>query len=92
MTNRILVTYATRAGSTVEVAAAIGETLRGSGFSVDVKPVKEKPSVEGYQAVVVGSAIRLGSWLPEAVNFVKNNQDRVLFQGVGSSTRGVGLD
>jgi menaquinone-dependent protoporphyrinogen oxidase len=74
MTNRILVAYATRAGSTVEVAAAIGEALSGRGFLVDVKPVKEKPSVEGCQAVVIGSAIRMGSWLPEAVNFVKNNQ------------------
>jgi menaquinone-dependent protoporphyrinogen oxidase len=74
MTNRILVAYATRAGSTIEVAAAIGEALSQRGFSVDVKPVKEKPSVDGYQAVVVGSAIRMGSWLPEAVNFIKDNQ------------------
>lgn len=74
MNNRILVTYATRAGSTVEVAAAIGETLGARGFSVDVKPVKENPQVDGYQAVLVGSAIRFGQWLPEAVEFVKNNQ------------------
>lgn len=74
MTDRILVTYATRAGSTVEVAAAIGEALSGRGFSVDVKPVKEKPPVEGYQAVVIGSAIRMGNWLPAAVNFIKDNQ------------------
>jgi menaquinone-dependent protoporphyrinogen oxidase len=74
MPNRILITYATRAGSTVEVAAAIGNVLARRGFSVDVKPVKEKPSVEGYQALVVGSAICMGSWLPEAVNFVKDNQ------------------
>lgn len=74
MNKRILVTYATRAGSTVEVASAIGETLRGRGFSVDVKPAKENPSLDGYQAVVIGSAIRMGSWLPEAVDFIKNNQ------------------
>lgn len=74
MNNRILVTYATRAGSTDEVAAAIGETIGARGFSVDVKPVKENPQVDGYQAVLVGSAIRFGQWLPEAVEFVKNNQ------------------
>jgi menaquinone-dependent protoporphyrinogen oxidase len=74
MSNRILVTYATRAGSTIEVAAAIGETLSGNGIMVDVRPVKERPSVQDYQAVVIGSAIRMGNWLPEAVNFVKDNQ------------------
>lgn len=72
--NRILVTYATRAGSTAEVAEAIAETLRARGFSVDVNPVKQNPQVDSYQAVVVGSAIRFAQWLPEAVAFVKNNQ------------------
>ena len=74
MNKRILVTYATRAGSTVEVAAAIGEALSKRGFAVDVKPVKEKPSLANYQAVLMGSAIRAGNWLPEAVDFVKTNQ------------------
>jgi len=74
MNKRILVTYATRAGSTVEVAAAIGETLAKRGFAVDVKPVKAKPSLDGYQAVVLGSAIRIGSWLPEMMDFIKQHQ------------------
>ncbi|GIV73956.1 flavodoxin domain-containing protein [Caldilinea sp.] len=74
MNNRILVTYATRAGSTAEIAAAIAETLAARGYAVDVKPVKEKPSLDGYTAVVLGSAIRMGNWLPEAVDFVKANQ------------------
>ncbi|MDD5467576.1 MAG: flavodoxin domain-containing protein [Anaerolineales bacterium] len=74
MNKRILVTYATRAGSTVEVAAAIGESLNQRGFAVDVKPVKAKPSLNGYDAVVLGSAIRMGGWLPEMVDFVKANQ------------------
>lgn len=74
MNNRILVTYATRAGSTVEVAAAIGETLSARGFAVDVKPVKDQPPLDGYQAVIMGSAIRMGQWLPEAVDFAKTNQ------------------
>ena len=74
MTNLILVTYATRAGSTAKVAAAIGETIAARGFEVDVEPIKEKPSLDGYQAVLVGSAIRMGNWLPEAAEFVKDNQ------------------
>jgi menaquinone-dependent protoporphyrinogen oxidase len=74
MNKKILVTYATRAGSTAEVAIAIGEALNKRGFAVDVRPVKEKPNLANYQAVLMGSAVRMGSWLPEAVDFVKTNQ------------------
>lgn len=74
MNKRILVTYATRAGSTVGVAKAIGETLSKRGFAVDVKDVKENPSLDGYQGVIIGSAIRLGGWLAEATDFIKYNQ------------------
>ncbi|HYF91324.1 MAG TPA: flavodoxin domain-containing protein [Symbiobacteriaceae bacterium] len=74
MSKRILVTYATRTGSTVGVAAAIGETLGSRGFAVDVKPVKENPRTDGYDAIIMGSAINGGQWLPEAVEFVKNNR------------------
>ena len=75
MNNRLLVTYATYAGSTVDVAAAIGDTLATRGFSVDVKPIQENPQVDGYQAVLIGSAVQHANWLPEAIDFVKSNQD-----------------
>ncbi len=42
---RLLVVYASFAGSTIEVAAAIGQTLAGRGFSVDVRPYIH-PTVE----------------------------------------------
>ncbi len=71
---RILVAYATRTGSTVGVAAAIGETLAARGYHVDVKPIQENPSPEGYQAVVLGSAVNGGKWLPEAVTYVQDHQ------------------
>jgi menaquinone-dependent protoporphyrinogen IX oxidase len=41
MDDRILVTYATRSGSTRNVAEAIGKTLEKSGARVDVLPVQE---------------------------------------------------
>ena len=74
---KILVTFATRAGSTVEVAAKIGEALSARGATVDVRSIKNVRDVNGYDAVVIGSAIRMGSWLPEAVEFVKQNQARL---------------
>ena len=72
--SKILVAYATRAGSTVDVAEKIGEALRANGATVDVRAVKDVHDVNGYAAVVVGSAIRMSNWLPEAVEFVKKNQ------------------
>ncbi len=74
MSNRVLIAYATYAGSTAQVAAELGKTLAARGLSVDVKPVKENPSPDGYSAVLVGSAVQYGKWLPEAVEFVKANQ------------------
>ncbi|GAB4492934.1 MAG: flavodoxin domain-containing protein [Anaerolineales bacterium] len=72
--NKILVAYATRAGSTAEIAAAIGQTLATRGFSVEVKPVAKVASLDGYQAALLGSAIRMGNWLPEMVKFIQSNQ------------------
>jgi len=75
MNNRLLIAYATYAGSTAEVAAAIGETLGKEGYSVDIRPIEDNPSLDGYQAALVGSAVQYGQWLPEAVEFVKINQE-----------------
>jgi menaquinone-dependent protoporphyrinogen oxidase len=73
--NKILVTYATRAGSTFEVAVIVAEVLRATGATVDVKYVRAVHELKGYDAVVIGSAIRMGQWLPEAVEFVKVNRE-----------------
>ena len=56
MGKRVLVGYATKNGSTVGVAQKIGETLGAQGHSVDVKPMADRPSLAGYDAVVLGSA------------------------------------
>lgn len=77
MNNKILVAYATKSGSTVDVAQTIGKTLADKGASVDVMPVKSVKSLDGYRAVVIGSGIRMGNWLPEAVEFVRQNQAKL---------------
>jgi menaquinone-dependent protoporphyrinogen oxidase len=71
---RILVAYASKAGSTAEVAARIGETLSRKGLAVDVLPVDQAADLTPYQAVVLGSAIRVGKLLPEALAFIEKNQ------------------
>ena len=74
MNNKILVTYATRAGSTAGVSEAIAKTLREHGAQVDVISMQEVANVANYQAVVAGSAIQNRQWLPEAVQFVQTHQ------------------
>ena len=74
MSNRILVTYASRAGSTAEVAEAIGKTLADGGAQVDVISMNDVKDLSPYQAVVAGSAIRGSKWLPEAVQFIQTHR------------------
>lgn len=73
--NRVLVAYASKAGSTAEVAGAIGKRLADTGLAVDVRRAKNVRSVDGYAAVIVGSAIRAGQWLSEARGFVKTHRE-----------------
>lgn len=75
MTDRILITYASRAGSTAGVAETIGQTLAESGMQVDVRSVQDVGELTPYQAVVIGSAIQGGEWLPEAMHFVQTHRE-----------------
>ena len=74
MNDKFLVAYASRTGSTAEVAKAIGNTLAESGAQVDVLPMQDIKDLAPYQAVVAGSAIRGGKWLPEAMQFMQTHQ------------------
>jgi menaquinone-dependent protoporphyrinogen oxidase len=74
MPGKILVAYATRTGTTAGVAEAIGKTLADNGAQVDVLPMQEVKDLALYDAVVAGSAIQGGAWLPEAMQFMRANQ------------------
>jgi len=69
----VLVTYATKAGSTIGVAEQIARALRSDGFTVTLHKIEKDLDPTPYDAVVIGSAIRVGSWLPPAVNFVEQH-------------------
>ena len=74
MSNKILVAYASRTGSTAGVAEAIGKTLAEDGAPVEVRPMTEVTDLTPYRAVVAGSAIRGAQWLPEAMQFMQTHQ------------------
>ncbi len=74
MANSVLVTYATRYGSTQEVAERVAVTLRESGLDVDLQPAKQVRSLEEYRAVVLGAPLYIGSFLKDAQNFLSQHQ------------------
>jgi len=75
MEKRVLVTYASKYGSTGGVADAIGKELCDKGATADVVLIKNAGNISSYQGVVIGSAIYMGKWMSEAVDFVKQNRD-----------------
>ncbi|KAK9482159.1 Flavodoxin domain-containing protein [Lipomyces starkeyi] len=72
----ILVTYATAKGSTREIAERIASRLGAFVTPVDCLAVQEvrAASLANYSAVIVGSAIHMGSWLSPARHFIHSNQ------------------
>ncbi|RJR30302.1 MAG: hypothetical protein C4576_33850 [Desulfobacteraceae bacterium] len=70
----VLIAYATYCGSTAGVAEAMAKTIIDRGIKCEARLVKDVDSLEGYRAVVVGSAVRAASWWPEALRFVSKNE------------------
>ena len=73
--NKILVTYATMAGSTAEVAQAVGEEIAKSGFQVDVLSLSEVKDLDLYDGVVVGGPMIMG-WHRSALGFLKKHRSK----------------
>jgi menaquinone-dependent protoporphyrinogen oxidase len=68
---KVLIAAATKYGATAEIADAIGEVLSRCGLDVTVLQPEQVPGVDGYDAVVLGSAVYTGHWMPEASEFAR---------------------
>jgi menaquinone-dependent protoporphyrinogen oxidase len=67
---RVLVTAASRHDATREIAEAIADGLRKRGVHAETRPIEQIAGLDGFDAVVVGSAIYMGRWLKVAREFV----------------------
>ncbi len=74
MSASILVAYATRYGSTLEIAEAVAETLRGAGLAVDIQPMAQVRTLEGYGAVVLGAPLYMFHWHKDALRFLSRHR------------------
>jgi len=74
MKKEILVAYASKYGSTAEIAQSIANRLRSSEIPVIVRNVQEIKVLNGYRTVILGSAVYAGQWRKEAAEFLKDHQ------------------
>lgn len=72
---KVLVTAASKYGSTNEIAESIAETLREAGLESTVEAAERAGSLDGFDAVVVGSAVYGGYWLRSARRYVEANRE-----------------
>jgi menaquinone-dependent protoporphyrinogen oxidase len=73
MKGKILVAYASRAGSTAEVAERVAARLCAHGLAAEAKPVGEVADLSGYSAAVLGSGVYYGSWLSAMTGFAQDH-------------------
>jgi menaquinone-dependent protoporphyrinogen oxidase len=76
MTNKILVTYATLSGTTVDVAQAIGEEISKTGIQVDILPLEKVTNLEAYDGLVLGGPMIMG-WHRSALGFLRKNRKQL---------------
>ncbi len=70
----VLVAYASKRGSTAEIAEAISRTLRREDASVECRVAEEVESLEPYDAVILGSAVYMKRWRGDAKHFLREHR------------------
>lgn len=75
MSASVLVGYATRYGSTQEVAEAVAATLRESGLEIDIQPMQKVRTRAGYRAVVLGAPLYMFHWHKDALRFLSQHRE-----------------
>ncbi|HVP95506.1 MAG TPA: flavodoxin domain-containing protein, partial [Methanoregulaceae archaeon] len=71
----ILVAYASRKGTTTEIAQAIGKELQAAGHIADVMEIGSVSTLAGYHGVVIGGPMYMGRMVGDVGKFVKRFSD-----------------
>ena len=86
MNKKMLVTYASRTGSTAQIAEAICKTLVKNGEEAELLLIENVKDLSAYHAVIVGSPIRKSQWLPEAMQFLQHHRAELARKRVATFT------
>jgi menaquinone-dependent protoporphyrinogen oxidase len=74
---RVLVAYASKRGSTAEIAEAVAKTLGEAGLEVDCRESGDVSDVSPYDAVVLGSAVYMKRWRGDARRFLHKHSNQL---------------
>lgn len=75
---KILVVWASRHGATTEVAEAVAEELTNAGHDVKVEEAGKVASIDGYDGLVLGSAVYMTQWVDDMRRFANKFHDELL--------------
>jgi menaquinone-dependent protoporphyrinogen oxidase len=70
---RVLIAFASKRGSTAEIADAIASAIRAAGHIVDCRPADGVKNLGPYDAVVLGSAVYMKRWRGDAKHFMRKH-------------------
>lgn len=79
---KVLVSAASKHGSTAEIAAAIGAALSSEGLEVDVVRPEDVASVAPYDGIVLGSGVYAGRWLEPMRKLIARESVELAFKPV----------
>ena len=71
MPARVLVAYASKLGSTAEIAETIAHVLRDSGHRALAQPAGDVTVLDDWDAVILGSAVYSAYWQRDARRFTE---------------------
>ncbi|MBI5230739.1 MAG: flavodoxin domain-containing protein [Coriobacteriales bacterium] len=74
----VLIAYATRTGATREVAETIADELRRHGLTADVREYADASDPEGYEAIILGSGVRMRRIYKEADRYMAENASTLI--------------
>jgi menaquinone-dependent protoporphyrinogen oxidase len=70
----VLVTYASKHGSTSEIAKVIADDLKQAGMQVELTTASDVETIQHVDAVIIGSAIYVGQWQQSALDLIDRHQ------------------
>ena len=75
MSGSVLVSYATRSGSTREVAEAVAAALRDGEVEVDLQPMRNVQTLNGYWLLFLGAPLYMFRWHKDARAFLSRHKE-----------------